>query len=210
MRGIKFLLIVSFFSFVFGPGHSILVAEEKPANVIANGSFENGLDEWSEKNGGEVIADKTAPEGKQVLMIDSSSGPNNITVERMVEITEPGEYTLTVYIKTENLKGVLGAFAGTKYVHLEQEKAVELYGYDVFFVKGTTDWKRYAHKFTLPEGIIRIRLYLRIGGEDTGKAYFDDVRIEKGDWVADRMASEKEKLKNQTENVPEEAKKLKR
>ncbi len=95
---------------------------------------------------------------------------NDISVAQTIRVVPGKTYRLSTWVKTENVHGeyganicLLGAF----------ERSAPP-------VVGTTDWQKISFEFTAPSsGVVDIAVRLGFySGVATGKAYFDDVRIE--------------------------------
>ena len=157
------------------------LAEEKPAkepaNAIPNASFEqdaNGKPKgWrTEKWGGEANYEyaNVGRTGKRSLLVSSDKGADaawsiNVAVEPW------STYRLSGWIKTENVeaKGARGALLNLHNIQPAATKALT----------GTNDWTQVETTFETQETDgVQINCLLGGWGQATGKAWFDDLRLE--------------------------------
>ncbi|MDD4870643.1 MAG: putative glycoside hydrolase [Kiritimatiellae bacterium] len=145
-------------------------------NLLKNGGFEsadkNGKPaEW--KPAQPVDLDSvTCHGGQSSSRITSTSKQNNNLNNQYVKLKQQTTYTLTVWIKTENVTGTPGA---------------QIYPYEfdgatgagpAITLTGSTDWKRYRQVFTTAndgDGRITFRMF-----GATGTAWFDDIELVEG------------------------------
>ncbi len=146
-------------------------------NLLANQSFENGLDGWVKGNSNPPTVSETySHSGEKSLKFASDSATTNY-VYQIFPATETGIYTFSVYIKAANefssdekisiLCGTLdenGKFIATDYRTIA---AV------------TTDFNRYSVSVDIPENSTSV--VAGVGFVDSyGEFYVDSAQLEKG------------------------------
>lgn len=146
-------------------------------NLLANQSFENGLDGWVKGNSNfPTISETYSHSGEKSLKFASDSATTNY-VYQIFPATETGIYTFSVYIKAANefssdekisiLCGTLdenGDFIATDYRTIA---AV------------TTDFNRYSVSVDIPENSTSV--VAGVGFVDSyGEFYVDSAQLEKG------------------------------
>lgn len=174
-------------------------AVSSAVNMLPDGSFENGGSwdtiYWSPHT--QTVSSISAETnianayiGQKVARItaDTASESTVSFYKNLYNVTA-GTYTLSGYVKTENLQGWAGAFlSGTLYYN--DGRACE----DNFsqHILGTTDsevengWRRISVTFTVPSSnISHIQLHAGIRGGTTGTAWFDCIQLEKGDQASE-------------------------
>ncbi len=139
-------------------------------NLLGNGSFENGLSEWSVNKVGKpdaeaVIDPNTASDGRQALNIRfNGSRKSNvyITVWRTLKVQPLTTYRVHFKAKTQNSKPF---WAGIEYQPRVHTKG------------GTTEWQEYSFDFTSKNNSsVRFRFLVENQAENI---WLDDVRVEK-------------------------------
>lgn len=139
-------------------------------DLLGNGSFENGLDEWRVNKVGKPDADAvidrtTAADGKQALNIKFNGERKSnvyITVWRTLKVQPLTTYRIRFKAKTQNSKPF---WAGIEYQPLARSKS------------GTSDWLDYSFEFTSKNNSsVRFRFLVENRAENI---WLDDVRLEK-------------------------------
>jgi len=162
-------------------GHTTLAqpaATGQAENLLPNASFEDATDEtptgWkTQKWGGEgdfTYAD-TGRTGKHSVMISSDSG-GDIAWFAVVPVEPHSTYRLSAWIKTENVRGpsAKGALLNLHELQPVQTNAVT----------GTSDWTRVQTVFdTGGNDSVQVNCLFGGWGLATGKAWYDDIRLEK-------------------------------
>ena len=152
-------------------------AADKPANLIRNGSFEEGAAETPAQWATHVYAGKTtftwestARTGKRSVAIASTEGAD-VTWEMNVPVEPHCIYRLSGWIKTQDVKPTTGRGALLN-IHT-------LGGAQTPALTGTRDWTRVACEFNSgPRRRVLANCLFGGWGMATGKAWFDDLRLE--------------------------------
>ena len=146
-------------------------------NILVNGGFEydsdgdNNPDHWIIAEPVEVD-DSEKVDGIYSAKIESTEVINNIN-RQYVDLEPDTTYTLSGWIKTENVTGGGGA---------------QVYPYDYggvidpskwIRVEGTTDWTYYSMQFTTGADPSNARINFRLYGA-TGTAWFDSINLVEG------------------------------
>ncbi len=151
----------------------------QPANLVSNGSFEQGMGRnprnWREQRwGGEGTFDyaNAGHTGARSAGISSTTGAD-ASWSANVAIEPFARYRLSGWIKTEDVKPVEGGRGALLNVHELQTVATPA-------VTGDSDWKEVAVEFDVEDqSSVQVNCLLGGWGRATGKAWFDDVRLEK-------------------------------
>ncbi len=139
-------------------------------NLLGNGSFENGLDEWNVNKVGkpdaEVTIDRnTVSDGKQALNIKFNGNRKKnvyITVWRTLKVQPLTTYRIHFKARTQNSKPF---WAGIEYQPRVHSKS------------GTSDWQDYSFDFTSENNSsVRFRFLVENQAENI---WLDDIRLEK-------------------------------
>lgn len=139
------------------------------ADLLTNGSFENGLDGWRVNNVGGADAtaepDQQASDGKQSLKIRFGKERRKnvyITVWRSLKVQPWSSYRLSFKAKTRNSKPF---WAGMEYRPA------------IYVKDGNSDWKEYSFEFKSEQ---RTSVHFRFLVDNTAEGiWLDDVKLEK-------------------------------
>lgn len=145
-------------------------------NLLANGGFESSTPsgkpaEWRVAE--PLALDAQAQHSGQwsVRIRSNSTAINNIT-SQYVTLKPHTHYTLSAWIKTENVEGAPGANVyAYEFPGLQADTSS-------IAVEGTRDWKLYRQILVTGDGM-RGRINLRMYGA-TGTAWFDDLELTEG------------------------------
>ena len=150
---------------------------EQPVNLIENASFEKAVNDgpagWKQqtyREKGEFKYVEGGRTGKRAVML-SSEGGADIGWLTSVPVKPRSKYKLTGWIKTENVEAGSGkgAMLNLHNIQPSQTRAVT----------GTKDWTRVEVVFDTGErAAVEINCLLGGWGLSTGKAWYDDVRLE--------------------------------
>ena len=182
-------------------------------NLLENGSFEeldgDGLpegwftDAYINEAGYTVfsVSEENAREGNRAAAI-RNIGDNDARFAQIVEVEPESVYRFSGYIRTENVEGGRGANLSIEGLYVFSESVFD-----------TSDGWEYIEWYgeTGEDQEIAV-LFARLGGysgESRGKAWFDDLRLEKvsavpGDMIADRWYSQRTVSYYDEEEEPEE------
>ncbi len=146
-------------------------------NLIENPSFERGDGKtprgWKTEKWGGQAEFKYVPEGrsgKSSVMIASEKGAD-VGWQTSVAITPFSRYRLSGWIKTENLAATSGKGA---LLNLHNIQPLQTQA-----VTGTKDWTRVEVPFDSESNdVVQVNCLLGGWGLATGKAWFDDLRLE--------------------------------
>lgn len=156
-----------------------MLAHAQNPNLAPNGSFEEGGPRgprgWrQERWGGEgaFAHANVGRTGNRSLELSSANGAD-ISWSANVNIEPFARYRLSGWIKTEEVKPASGAQGALLNLH-------NLQGVATPAVTGTTDWRQVEVEFEVAdEASIQVNCLFGGWGQATGKAWFDDVRVEK-------------------------------
>ena len=162
---------------------ALVAAGQQPANLIPNPSFEDGEGDRPASWGTHVYAGKGTPTweptgrtGKRAVAIASQQG-GDVAWEIRVPVHPDSVYRLSGWIRTENVTATTGRGALFN-IHT-------VGGAETPALTGTKDWTEVAVEFETGRRTEVLANCLFGGwGQATGKAWFDDVRLElvhKGD-----------------------------
>ena len=180
------IVIVSLVAICIVTGPPVAGAADKALpDVMPNGSFEKAADgkpaDWKSQTwGGNATFDYAdmGRTGKRCVMIGSDDGADaSWTV--IVPLELYSKYRLSAWIKTENLKTSGRAHGALLNLHTMQPAATKA-------VTGTSDWTRVELVFDSNEhDAVQINCLFGGWGHATGKAWFDDLKLEqlsRGSW----------------------------
>ncbi|MEW6253854.1 MAG: hypothetical protein AB1716_24675, partial [Planctomycetota bacterium] len=113
--------------------------------------------------------------GRQALLVEAAD-PADVAIAQGVKLP-PGEiWRARCWIRTHDLKTTNGADVGGA-LHIQDSAGGTLARSDSRF--GTTDWRDADVLFRVPpDGGVKIVLFFIGYGRGTGRAWFDDVRLE--------------------------------
>jgi len=146
-------------------------------NIVFNGDFElddhadGQPDGWVTSEPLELVED-VVKVGKHAVKIVSDNVQINNRNSYFVNLKPHTTYTLSAWVKTEDLEGGEGA-----QIYLYDFEAAQTGGISIVF-HGTNDWTYVTQSFTTADdtwGRVTFRVY-----GATGTAWFDDVRIVEG------------------------------
>jgi len=153
---------------------------EQPGNLIENPSFEKGVDDkpsgWERRTyggKGEFKYIEGGRTGKKCVMLSSESGADIAWLATAL-VKPRSRYRLSGWIKTENVKSTgerraRGALLNLHNIQPAQTPAVT----------GTKDWTQVEVVFDTGErAVTEINCLFGGWGWSTGKAWYDDVRLE--------------------------------
>ncbi|MBP0726704.1 RHS repeat protein, partial [Bacillus sp. RG28] len=156
-------------------------------NPIENGGFENGLSSWTGTNGQN---DTDSFDGNSSLKINRTSSTQATSeYKQTINIGQNSsdnafDFTLTGMSKSDSIKAN-GIEDSTKY----GLKAVVYYTDGttqpeyVTFLSGTNDWNRGYKYFKATKPISKIDISTVFGGNYTGTAWFDGIRLLEGNII---------------------------
>jgi alpha-N-arabinofuranosidase len=118
---------------------------------------------------------ENAHEGRNSLLV-AAEDPADVAVAQFVSLPPGSIWRATGWVKTENLTARDGTETGGA-LHIQTAAAATLARGPSTF--GTSPWKKTEAVFRVPpEGEVKIVLFFVGYGKGTGKAWFDDVRLE--------------------------------
>jgi len=147
------------------------------ANLIANDSFENERDgkplEWNtatHSGRGELTVGTVGHTGSRSARISSTAG-GDISWSQRVNVEPNVTYKLTAWIKTEDVRGAMGALLNMH--ELQSGTPVRTKP-----VTGTKDWTEVETEFNSGDNrTLTINCLFGGWGRSTGTAWFDDVKL---------------------------------
>jgi hypothetical protein len=150
------------------------------ANILVNGSFEDGLDPWVFDNASpayEIVDD--AQEGDNALKVTIAAAGSS---EYIPALAQPGlsfitgqHYTFSVFLK--------GSYDGMQVYLKPQERGGSWTGYGAEYKTITTEWAEYSVTtpvFTGDVATADVSIWL---GIQAGDVYIDHARFYEGDYV---------------------------
>jgi PKD repeat protein len=151
---------------------------QKTPNLLKNGDFEIDVDgdgnpdNWTTAEPVELVSDVKHGGNYSAKIVSTSTSNNNMNTQG-VTLEPDTTYTLSGWIKTDN---VIGDYEGAQIYVYDFDDLVEC---DPWInVYGTTDWAFYNMSFTTgsdTEGNIKYRIK-----HATGTAWFDDLHLTEG------------------------------
>lgn len=117
--------------------------------------------------------------GAQSLSVSKTNSTARQFYRQTLSLEKGKTYTLSGYIKTENVenKNKKGAVIFVNY----QDKTGAYQTADSEYVSGTKDWSRYQVTFTVPSDAAGTTAYIGAGiAEEVGTSYFDCLQLEEG------------------------------
>jgi alpha-N-arabinofuranosidase len=160
----------------------VLAADSTPPRLV-NGGFEdtNVLGAWRSwvyHEGKAPIIRADAEQGyagRHSLLI-SADDPADVALGQVVSLPAGSVWRATCWVRTENLTARDRTDTGGA-LHIQTEGAATLSRGPSTF--GTSPWKEVGTVFRVPaEGKAKVALFFIGYGKGTGKAWFDDVRLE--------------------------------
>lgn len=155
------------------------VQAEAADPMIRNGSFEQARGDrpagwrtntWGGEASYDYVPTPSGRTGRHSVLITSTSGAD-AAWSQTVRIEPFRRYRLSAWIKTEGLKVTSGRGALLN-IH-------ELQGIRTRAIKGTQNWTAVECEFTATANSVMINCLFGGWGQATGKAWFDDVHLEK-------------------------------
>jgi len=156
-------------------------AAEPPGNLLPNASFEESADgkpagwqTFSWAGGGEFVHAGVGRTGDRSVMIQSNKG-GDVAWHTRVPVEPHASYRLSGWIKTEDVRPAEGAKPGRgALLNLHN-----LQGVATTAVSGTKDWTRVEVRFdTAGQDYVHVNCLFGGWGSSTGKAWYDDIRLE--------------------------------
>lgn len=173
-RGLMLLLCFSF---------GVIASGESGDDLIKNGSFEEGLQEWkfTQYKGAATCAldDQVKHDrAKSLKLICTQEGESFVDIDKDIQVYPGTKYTLSFWVKKENAKpgdveaNVVYAVAINEN---DGEKNVRFRYQSLIQNRLTNDWQRYERKIVTAENAkkIHVRLYIR----QPGTLWYDDVSL---------------------------------
>ncbi|MDF2715949.1 MAG: Carbohydrate-binding family 9, partial [Paenibacillus sp.] len=145
------------------------------ANLAPVGGFETGL--WSVNNGFVQDVGESHGGSSSASAVGQTAGRS--LQSGLVPIKEKERYTLTAWVKTDQVSSSDGAAVSVLQVD-GSNQSLGWFGGSVKLLTagGTNGWiKLEAELSDFAQGTENVRLYLRLDGGVTGTVWFDDVRL---------------------------------
>jgi len=167
-------------------------------NLIPNSGFEYGSSGWITNGDVSFVADSFLGSNNKKMRTVSASTTGYSYVTRSVALS-PGTYTLSCYVKTENVSATGGRAT------LEVITSDGWYNSEA--VSGTTDtnvdngWKRIYVTFTLAQGQSLNRFTAGVLSA-SGTAYFDNLQLEDGSAPNKYNLLENSSFENSSSGIP--------
>lgn len=174
------------------------IATTSAVNLVPDGSFEMGgiwkTIYWASHTDTAAYLGTETNSANAYIGQDYGRITFNAPSERTVSLyqnitglTEGETYTLSAYVKTENIQNGNGAFICATPYYTAGGSTDILSEYIV----GTTDreidngWRRVSVTFTVPAAIKHIQIHAGIKSGSSGTVWFDCIQLEKGDEASD-------------------------
>lgn len=148
------------------------------ANIVKNGSFENGMQSWNIPQTASVSLSEAGVHGKSSLKLTNASPSSYTPITQKFSVPAGQIVRYSAWIKGENLRSANAKDKGASLY-------VEAYGNGKYIfgsygknLSGTFDWTYVEGLWYLPDHATDfvIGLYLRKG--TTGTVWFDDVKVQ--------------------------------
>ncbi len=153
-------------------------------NYVLNGNFERGVNEWIYSNG---LAGNTGTGqvestykymGSNSYKLEKTNATDRSYVNQWIALEKSKEYTLSGYIKTDNLAAGSKASIQVVYGNLSSSSPLRSVS---DYALGTSDWTRYQTTFTIPADATSNKVFVELSLEGgAGIAYFDCIQLEDG------------------------------
>ncbi len=142
---------------------TVTVMAAKTGDVVFNGDFELGSLSWSMPPEACIVSDQHAYDGNSIRI--RSTG--NAFAHQYIDLIEGEEYEVVLMAKAFDNGGAI--------VKFEMYQGNNWAAADGTNWEITSQWGEYSYKFTVPAGINRAQMLIRlIGG---GTVYYDNVRV---------------------------------
>ncbi len=146
-------------------------------NYLRNHDFEYD-GSWSPNGAGVSYTTGSKYTGGRSLKITSDLDQGENYSAQYVSLTKGATYTLSGYVKTQNITANENAGAA---ITVSYKDANGTWQYFRKFINGTNDWQRYEVSFTVPTNISYDQIWIAAEVLNSkGTAYFDSVQLEQG------------------------------
>ncbi len=145
-------------------------------NLIVNPGFESGITGWytfstDAQNSSETVVTTLPHSGSSSLKISiNSSTVISAGALQSLTVIPLQRYFLEYYVRTDSVN-----MESSIYPYLSFGDTVVNYEYGLVPIRGTTGWRRFQSRFTIPQGTnSKLDLFFIFSGT-RGSAYFDDI-----------------------------------
>ncbi|MBU0607926.1 MAG: beta-galactosidase, partial [Armatimonadetes bacterium] len=165
------------------------------ANLVFDSSFESGIgagtlaEGWDSggtpPGGVNAVNDTRAHNGKfsHQITVPDAAPVNWYQVRQSIPMLTPGQtVTLSVYIRTENVRDGAGAYCSIN-CYSGADQRIGVFDAEAKVQGTATAWQRQVVTATIPAKTNRVVLILTVHGH--GTAWFDDVQLEPGEQATD-------------------------
>ena len=146
-----------------------------PAEIFANGNFENGTSSW---RGAVNLSNTVKKEGNNALVL-SSTNKEWVGVDQLFSVpTDAKSVTISGWLKSDNIvQGENVWNNGLLNVEFSSDgKTKTANDESIAFVTGTKDWQQYSKTFNLSKDTQKLRIMIALGFA-TGTLYADDIKV---------------------------------
>lgn len=146
-----------------------------PAEIFANGNFENGTSSW---RGAVNLSNTVKKEGNNALVLYSTS-KDWVGVDQLFSVpADAKSVTISGWLKSDNIvQGENVWNNGLLNVEFSSDgKTKTANDESITFVTGTKDWQDYSKTFNLSKDTQKLRIMIALGFA-TGTLYADDIKV---------------------------------
>lgn len=146
-----------------------------PAEIFANGNFENGTSSW---RGAVNLSNTVKKEGNNALVISSTS-KDWVGVDQLFSVpADAKSVTISGWLKSDNIvQGENVWNNGLLNIEFSSDgKTKTANDESIAFVTGTKDWQEYSKTFNLSKDTQKLRIMIALGFA-TGTLYADDIKV---------------------------------
>lgn len=157
-------------------------------NLLSNSGFEKGSVGWgfgtdnNPDSRGRIVTGIALTGQRSAQITNRNVGTDARGYWTQVVSVQPGTYTLSGYVKTEDLQGTGEPRSGADVYAPVGKIGVAIPQFEAPYLTGTKDWRKNIITFTSPEGVddptiyARAEVYLAVG-----TAYFDNMALSAGE-----------------------------
>lgn len=169
----------SYYEFEHNRVTRFMATRSTTINLLRNHNFERS-EHWTVSHEGGSTANtgyvSTPYHGNQSVRIQKTNASGQTFYQQIAEVT-PGEtYTLSAYLKTNDISETGGARLLVRYTDgsgaTVEEESLKIFG--------THDWQRIYFTFTVPAEAQSSQLTVGLAIDEEGTVWFDNVQLETG------------------------------
>ncbi len=181
MKKIIFIFSLLLYSFCLFASDSDEAVKWEKRNSAAYQLLQKWKPGIPEIKSGEAVfgISSVAKKGDVSLVIEISTNAPQTFYQFYSDFTNINEgelYEMSAWVKTENLRGGVGAFMGVGAIDTNAPYD-RLFSADSERVTGNSEWTKITSAIIVPKNIKKLKMILLVNGR--GKAYFNDIKLTK-------------------------------